>query len=619
MHNWSSDQLTIIQGPADARVLVIAGPGTGKTAVACARIAHLIDEQDVVPSKVMLVSFTRTAVQELRDRIVRGAVHPEAARSVQISTIDSKAWHLRHNFEAEETKNLSGAVTFHSNLERLLSLLREEDPGVLEFLERRQHLVVDEAQDVVGLRAQLLLALLRNLSDACGITVFADHAQAIYGFTTDGDDSNGSEDVAFLDLLERSSLSMETRHLTRIYRGADRTIIDLFVSTRKELLRERSSPERYQAVREAARSHAAGPLNGRHLQELKECNGALVLFRRRGEALLASSFLSSEGVEHRLRMSGLPVVVQPWIGLLLSDHVEPILTREEFRRRWKIWANHPIICVQDESQCWANLYRHAPHGTGVKMLRVRELLALDRPPVSLCQPDVGVRGPVISTIHASKGRQADRVRLMLQHAKHHDWCEVADLDEESRVIYVGATRARQVFEVGQGYRCYATSLRSGRIYERKSGAFQIQIGMHDDVDPMAHARRHDAPAVQELLRRFASETTPLDADLSEQAGWSYELTFKGGDEVIGRLSQAVNHDLFELARMKGWHRPPKHVPHLYMFGVTTVGAPPDRCEGLQWPYAQSGIFLAPVVKGYTQLFRSRKRTKGRWRNQRYGK
>ena len=59
--DWDLEQLEIIMEPPASWQLVAAGPGTGKTAVACQRVAYLVDE-GVPPSRILLVSFTRTAV-----------------------------------------------------------------------------------------------------------------------------------------------------------------------------------------------------------------------------------------------------------------------------------------------------------------------------------------------------------------------------------------------------------------------------------------------------------------------------------------------------------------------------------------------------------------------------
>ena len=67
--SWSSEQNLIIEAKAAQRLLIDAGPGTGKTAVACARIAHLINGHFCAPHNIIVVSFTNTAVYEIRERI----------------------------------------------------------------------------------------------------------------------------------------------------------------------------------------------------------------------------------------------------------------------------------------------------------------------------------------------------------------------------------------------------------------------------------------------------------------------------------------------------------------------------------------------------------------------
>ncbi len=57
--------------------LVVAGPGTGKTRVLICRAAYLIAKQDISPSRLVLVTFTRRAARQLTDRLA-DLVGPEA-------------------------------------------------------------------------------------------------------------------------------------------------------------------------------------------------------------------------------------------------------------------------------------------------------------------------------------------------------------------------------------------------------------------------------------------------------------------------------------------------------------------------------------------------------------
>jgi len=59
-------------GAHDGHVRVLAGPGTGKTYTLRARVQYLIEELRVDPSRILVVTFTRKAVAELRERILPG-------------------------------------------------------------------------------------------------------------------------------------------------------------------------------------------------------------------------------------------------------------------------------------------------------------------------------------------------------------------------------------------------------------------------------------------------------------------------------------------------------------------------------------------------------------------
>jgi len=69
----------------DGHARVLAGPGTGKTFTLKARVQYLVEELSVEPSRILVVTFTRKAVAELRDRIL--PCTPEGAEPPRISTL----------------------------------------------------------------------------------------------------------------------------------------------------------------------------------------------------------------------------------------------------------------------------------------------------------------------------------------------------------------------------------------------------------------------------------------------------------------------------------------------------------------------------------------------------
>lgn len=53
-----------------SHALLIAGPGTGKTLTLTRRVLYLIEEKKIPPSQILVVTFTRAAAAELRDRVL---------------------------------------------------------------------------------------------------------------------------------------------------------------------------------------------------------------------------------------------------------------------------------------------------------------------------------------------------------------------------------------------------------------------------------------------------------------------------------------------------------------------------------------------------------------------
>jgi DNA helicase-2/ATP-dependent DNA helicase PcrA len=96
-----SDNKGVTAGP----MLVVAGAGTGKTSTIAHRVAHLL-VNGVDPARILLLTFTRRAAQEMRKRA------QEVVKQTMADTLGSKAQSL--------LQRLTWAGTFHSIGNRLL-------------------------------------------------------------------------------------------------------------------------------------------------------------------------------------------------------------------------------------------------------------------------------------------------------------------------------------------------------------------------------------------------------------------------------------------------------------------------------------------------------------------
>lgn len=78
-------------------LIVLAGPGTGKTRVITARVAHLLRERAVDPETVLAVTFSNKAAGELRERLCE-LMDPVLAERVGASTMHAFGMNLLRRF-----------------------------------------------------------------------------------------------------------------------------------------------------------------------------------------------------------------------------------------------------------------------------------------------------------------------------------------------------------------------------------------------------------------------------------------------------------------------------------------------------------------------------------------
>jgi hypothetical protein len=587
-------QQAVIDAPPDARLLVDAGPGTGKTHTACMRVAALIRNHDVPPSRIWIISFTRTAVHEIRTRLVTLLEDEAEAAAVRIATLDSLAWTVHSGF----TKNAVLTGSHDDNITQTLAKLRN-NPDVQEEFLKLHHIVVDEAQDIIGVRADLVHAMIDAVAPECGVTVFADQAQAIYGFTEDDE----AETTANRLVEEVQDLDFQCLSLTKIHRTDSPALLKIFKDVRKTVLDGGISPlDRGNQVRsriEELADEQAGPTRNLKLGTLPQ-NG-LVLMRQRADVLFASSF--NQDIPHRLRMSGLPVRILPWVARLFWNHAERRLTRADYNKLWLDQvASHPG--APEAEAMWQLMVETAGDSAAIiDVHRLRTVLGRSGPPATFTSPEYGDAGPIIGTIHASKGREAEEVCLYLPPEPEDDEDEETDLDEEIRVMFVGATRARKKLSVGSSPGRRSGSAK-GRVWKKISkGRVQVEIGRTYDIDAIGLVGRSTFSAVKDARKSqdFLAQNgnlTGLRAFACEDLGWNLAIETSDGLR-IGALSDRVVSDLREVAKKCDSWPPPRSLAHIRSMGLRSIVLRPDdpSLERLHEPWRSSGFIMAPMLTG----------------------
>jgi len=603
---WDPEQKAVVTAPADARLIVTAGPGTGKTAVACGRVAHLITEQDVEPSCIMLLSFTRTAVAELRSRIATYVGCESRAAGIKIATLDATTWSLLSGLEPEADDLLGG---YDTNIDRLRSMVTDGDDEVLDYLEHIEQLVVDEAQDVLGNRAELVAQIIRRLNPNCGVTVLADACQSIYGFTNEDGQADGGTLRSLVDLLPAAQF--RSAELTQLHRTSEDSLVRLLEATRPIIEdAKHGGPEGYARIRETILSTAPVLDVGRDglTPLISGRDDLMVLYRTRAEALSAASYLANADVPHRLRLSGLPVWLHPWIAVLFSDFRGDIIEEADFNGRWAARNCGSLPGSLTAATAWRACLNVANHRGRVRVSQLRSVLSRARPPIEFCLIDNGFEGPVVGTVHASKGREADDVLLFLPPERD----EGVAWDEEARVLYVGVTRARRATRVAIAGATYSKFLEeAGRPVRTQRNAMraQFEVGRGHDLDVFSvvsmklHGDAASAVRQQEQLADNAAVIEKWSLRTEREWDWAYRLVADGcGETSFGEMSPAFKRQVHAIARELR-AKDPTTIPHIRKVGVRTIAvqSDSDRLHELALPYSETGFFLVPVVRAWTMV------------------
>lgn len=127
-------------------LLIIAGPGSGKTTVITWRVVHLVSSGQVDPENLLVVTFTNRAADQLKDRI-QSELREENVEAMQVSTIHSFCARLLRE-HADLSPLPSGYRILDSDAQFLFVYARRKELGLGDLVKGREHAFFD---DVVGL------------------------------------------------------------------------------------------------------------------------------------------------------------------------------------------------------------------------------------------------------------------------------------------------------------------------------------------------------------------------------------------------------------------------------------------------------------------------------------
>jgi len=182
--------MALVASDEDDNLLILAGPGSGKTRVVVHRCAYLLRVKRVPARGILVLCFNRNAVTQLRRRLLD--LVGDDARGVTIQTYHGLSMRLTgHAITTPEQSN--NTEQFAKMIIEATALLRGDKPllgiDIDEMRERLlagyRYILVDEYQDIDADQYQLISAIAGRTQDddrKLGILAVGDDDQNIYQF-----------------------------------------------------------------------------------------------------------------------------------------------------------------------------------------------------------------------------------------------------------------------------------------------------------------------------------------------------------------------------------------------------------------------------------------------------
>lgn len=486
-------QREVVTARPEANLLVLAGPGSGKSRVLVHRVAWLVRVRRVRPDGILVVCYTRANAIELKRRL-RALIDVEA-RGVTVTTLHGLALRLTG-------RSPRAGIAFDQILDDALAVLLGQratdgsDADEVRELALRgaTHLLVDEYQDLDERQARLVAAIGgRTHPDASQrLAVFAvgDDDQSIFGWR--GGSARWVREFGAAWNAQQFSLTRCFRCSQPILEAAGALIGPVHGRLKSGVVLEASGAGE-PVSRWRARADQVGPIVAELIGTARD--GVAVLARTRSALTPVRAALEAAGIAVQWPLAhdeALPLPrIREVVRVLdaLEARAGEVVTGEAIDRLigrgggpWRAllarWRDDVVLS-------------HGPEGTlGATALRALwELLATERGERTLGE---GVR---LGTLHGAKGLEWPHVILV-------DGGDGGTDDDERRLWYVGMTRAARRLDLvvceerphpllcGVGVEQAPSQLASGatRVRYDMLGLDEIWI---DGLGREADARGHD--------------------------------------------------------------------------------------------------------------------------------
>lgn len=408
-------QSRVAASEPQSRTRVLAGPGAGKSHVVGALARNLIQDHGLWPDEILMISFSRAAVQVVRDRTQH--LTDEGVR-VSVSTLDALAADIVR--ESTPTAELRG---YDSTILAATDILQQstDHESLLSF----RHVIIDEVQDVVGIRAQFAFEVLSACAEnGAGFTLLGDPNQSLYDFQIEGPQGWSCE--TFLRKVD-DAFTPDNGELNTDYRS--RTSDAGRISRLRPELSSLDDEKRLRRLRICALDlPALGVLDEDAAHTVSGWHGTTVfLCDTNARTGVVADRLAALGVASAQLPSAADRPIPAWVSIILKDAEGPRVSRDRFLASAE---EH----VKDPELAWRTLLSISDSDRQLDVGRLAARIS----PNSFDTSTSEMRDVIVSTVHRAKGLEFDNVVVV----DPEDWrTDEIDPSRTTRMLYVALSRA----------------------------------------------------------------------------------------------------------------------------------------------------------------------------------
>jgi ATP-dependent DNA helicase RecQ len=414
----SPRQLAIINNQDDDKIVVAAGPGSGKTRLLVHKLASIMLMEDIRYEQLLMLTFSRAAVNEFKTRLYD--LVGEIAYQIDIKTFHSYCFDILGRMGSlEKTDTI---------INDAIEMIRNNEVDQSQIT--KMILVIDEAQDMDQAEYELV-QVLKEVNENLKVIAVGDDDQNIYAFRGSSNKYLKSmrEEAAFYELVtnyrsNKNLVEFTNSFVQTINNRMKTNLIESYTQNNGLIVLAKHTSENLEV-----------PV-ANHVKNTNLIGKTAILTKTNQQAMTITGLLIKDCIKAKLIESTTEfklfnMAEFRYFYKTLNDEGNTSIISEVAWQEAKLKLER-VFNRSAHLETVLNIISNYEKENVVKYLSDLKVFLLESTFDEFIDSDT----LLVSTLHKSKGREFDNVFIL------YEGNDILN-DEEKRLLYVGMTRAKQ--------------------------------------------------------------------------------------------------------------------------------------------------------------------------------